>query len=218
MNSVNGVKQRNTIWFGYNAAIAAFAAFFLVLLTGCAEKGPVLLTPSYSPTRPAVAVKKDSVVRVGPIRDSRGIGSSLVGKKTVSGQADDIMVQLALSDVVTKMLKQAFDARGFIVKSIMDPEVPRPGSLSLLAGGEIKTLWMESTSGPFLTTLHATIALKIMVGDAAEKKIIKTLDINSTIDRTMFYSREKLDKTLSNALSSALDQVFEDETIRKVLR
>jgi uncharacterized lipoprotein YajG len=204
-------SARLSILFILGSVVAA-------IVMGCAEKGPVLVSIAYQPTGAVAVAKKKPVVRVGPIRDSRGTEASLVGKKTVSGTSDGILIQRTVSELVTARLKDAFAARGFIVKGIMDADAVPSGSLNLLAGGEIKTLWLESSSSRFVTTLHTTVQLKIMLANADEKRIIKTFDINRTIDRYRFYSREKLEQELSQALSSALDQIFNDEAMRTLMK
>src|SRR5208283_5050719 len=81
----------------------------------------------------------------------------------------------------------------------------------LLIGGEIKSLWIDSKSVPFKTSVKTTVQLKIAIGDAAETKVIRVIDVNSTIEQDMIYSREKLSGALSEALSAALEQIFQDD-------
>ncbi len=87
-----------------------------------------------------------------------------------------------------------------------------------LFGGEIKTFRMDSTATSLTTKLAASVQLKIVVGDPAEKKIIRTLDVNSKIEQEILYSRERLEEALSEALSTALDQIFQDEVLKNRLQ
>jgi len=42
--------------------------------------------------------------------------------------------------------------------------------------------------------------------------------VSSKLDEDVLYSREKLEQMLSEALSSALDQIFKDEELKKRLQ
>jgi hypothetical protein len=42
--------------------------------------------------------------------------------------------------------------------------------------------------------------------------------VNSKLDQDVLYSRERLEMILSEALTSAIDQVFKDEELKKRLQ
>jgi len=200
--------------------LAAFCLAAFCLLAGCAEKGPILLDIAYQP--PARKTSGSSTVTIGVslIRDERGLPPSVIGKLTVtSGLENDLVTQGTVADLVTAGLKDAVRAHGIAVKETapwdLTPEGMPGDGYDLLIGGEIKSLWLDSASVPFKTSLKTSVRLKIVIGDAAEKKIIRVIDINSTIEQDVLYSRVKLAAALSEALSAALEQIFQDDVLKK---
>ena len=61
----------------------------------------------------------------------------------------------------------------------------------------------------------ASVQLKIVAGDTGEKKVIRAIDVSSKLDQDVLYSRELLENMLSEALSSAIDQIFNDAELKK---
>jgi len=193
-----------------------------MILSACAEKGPVLLTIGYQ--APAEKVGSLSTISVGvsPFRDGRGEPASVLGKRTIpSGMQSDFVVQGTVAETATIILKEAFTARGIAVKDIAGWDLTAEGmnapGADLLLGGEIKTLWLESKPSSMQTHLKASVQIRITVGDMLEKKIIRTIDVNSKIDQEILYSRERLEAALAEALSSAVDQIFQDDEMKKRL-
>ncbi len=213
-----GVQTR----FCRQAGFIVTAMLALLFVAACAEKGPVLLTIGYqAPAEKAGTVSKISV-GVSPFRDGRGEPASVLGKRTIpSGMQNDFVVQSTVAETATVFLKEAFTARGIAVKDIAGWDLTAEGmnasGADLLLGGEIKTLWLESKPSSMQTHLKASVQIKITVGDRLEKKIIRTIDVNSKIDQEILYSRERLEAALAEALSSAVDQIFQDDELKKRL-
>lgn len=198
-------------------------ALTLATFAGCAEKGPILLTVGYqAPAEKSGAVSKISV-GVSPFRDGRAHAASAIGKRTIpSGLENELVVQGTVAELATAILKDAFAARGIAVKDVagwdMTAEGMKAEGVALLLGGEIRTLWLESTASPLKTRLNASVQLRIVVGDGLEKKIVRTIEVSSKLGQDVLYSRERLEKTLSEALSSAIDQIFKDDELKKRLQ
>jgi uncharacterized lipoprotein YajG len=193
-----------------------------MLLAACAEKGPVLLTVGYEAPAGTGGIASKVSVGVSPFRDDRGEPASLVGKRTItSGMQNDLVVQGTVAETATAILKEAFSARGIPVKDIAGWDLTAEGmndtGVDLLFGGEIKTLWLESKAASMHTQLQASVQIKIIVGDRQEKKIIRTINVNSKLDQEILYSQERLEAALSEALSSAVDQIFQDDEVKKRL-
>jgi uncharacterized lipoprotein YajG len=214
------LRRQRTRFYG----IGAFCALvMIVLLAGCAEKGPILLNIGYQPAGGKTAEAKKIIAGVSPFRDGRGTAASVLGTRTVpSGMKNELVVQGTVADLVTEALSNALEARGLKVKTIpawdLSAEDMKAEGAGVLLGGEIKTLRLNTTATVLKTNLTASVQLKIVVGDTAEKKIIRTLDVHSTIEQEILYSRDKLESALSEALTSALDQVFQDDVVSKRLR
>ena len=55
----------------------------------------------------------------------------------------------------------------------------------------------------------------VFFGEPSEKKIVRSVEVSSKLDQDVLYSREKLEEVLSEALSSAIDQIFTDQELLK---
>jgi uncharacterized lipoprotein YajG len=196
------------------------ALLLLLILAGCAEKGPVLLTIGYQAPSEKAATASTISVGISPLRDERGEPPSVLGKRKIpSGMQSDYVVKGTVADTATAILKEAFTARGIAVKDIANWDLTADGmndaGADLLLGGEIKTLWLESKPSSMLTQLKASVQIRITVGSRLEKKILRTIDVNSKLDQEVLYSQERLESALDEALSSAVNQIFQDDEVKK---
>lgn len=207
----------------YHRTFYASLVVLVLILSACAEKGPVLLTIGYqAPAEKAASVSKISV-GVSPFRDGRGEPAAVLGKRTIpSGMQNDFVVQGTVAETATTIMKEALSARGIAVRDLAGWDLTAEGmhgaGADLFLGGEIKTLWLESRPSSMQTHVKATVQVKITVGDRVAKKIIRTIDVNSKIDQDVLYSQETLEALLSEALSSAVDQIFQDDEVKKRLQ
>jgi uncharacterized lipoprotein YajG len=205
-------------------AVFIIAAMLVpVFVAACAEKGPVLLSLSYQAPAEKAGTASTITVGVSPLRDGRGVPPSTLGKRTIpSGMQNDLIVNGTVAETATAILKDAFTARGIAVKDIASWDLTAEGmnaaGADLILGGEIKTLWLESKPSSMMTQLKASVQIRITVGDRLEKKILRTIDVNSKLDQEILYSRERLEAALAEALSSAMDQIFQDDEVKKRLQ
>jgi uncharacterized lipoprotein YajG len=212
-------KMSHKLLIGWLPAVAVLV---VAILTGCAEKGPILLNIEYQEPEEKAGASSTATVGVSPFQDVRGKSATVLGKRTIpNGQENDLVVQGTVAELATSILKKALSSRGISVKDVpawdFSAEGMRDGGSALQLGGEIKTLWLESTAEPWKTHLLATILIKVVAGDPSEKKIIRTVVVSSKIDQGVLYSQEELESALSEALSSAMDQIFQDEELKKRL-
>lgn len=210
--------KQSHVYIGIAVLLAAF-------LSGCAHKGPLLLDFKYQPPKGTTAIASKVTVGVSPFKDERGKVESVIGKRfmSLSNETNDLVVQGAVSDKVTTALKNALKARDIPVKDIAAWDLTDAGiradGANLLISGEIKTLWVESTSSLANTTVKADVQLRVLVADTAEKKIIRTVNVNSMMERqNITYSSDFLEETLAEALSTAIDHIFADEELKNRLK
>ncbi len=206
------------VYIGSAVLLAAF-------LSGCAQKGPVLLDNiKYQAPEGLAAGAPKLIVGVSPFKDDRGKTFSVLGKRTIPDYMEnDLVVQGAVADLVTAGLKDALKARGIMVKDApawdMNAESIKSSGIDILIGGEIKTLWVEAVSQPLNAKVNAVVQLRVSAADAAEKKIIRTLVLNSKLERKdVSFSFELVEDAVSEALSSALNQLLNDEEFKKKIR
>jgi galactitol-specific phosphotransferase system IIB component len=193
----------------------SLTGLLLVMLVGCAEKGPIVLAKS-------VATPK-VVIGVATFKDDRA-DTSILGKRKVADDVQDdfVVAGTSVSGLVTERVKDAFKARGFTVKNSAwdrtEAGIKDEGA-DILISGEIKALNIDSTALPlFKSNIKAVVQMKIIAADTAEKKVIRTIVLNSTVQEEGLYSRDKASAMISEALSSALDQIFKDEELNKKLK
>lgn len=206
------------VYIGSAVLLAAF-------LSGCAQKGPVLLDNiKYQAPEGLAAGAPKLIVGVSPFKDDRGKTFSVLGKRTIPDYMEnELVVQGDVADLVTAGLKDALKARGIMVKDAptwdMNAESIKSSGIDILIGGEIKTLWVEAVSQPLNAKVNAVVQLRVSVADATEKKIIRTLVLNSKLERKdVSFSFELVEDAVSEALSSALNQLLNDEEFKKKIR
>jgi hypothetical protein len=194
----------------------------LLSLSACAEKGPVLLEGvKYQAPEGTVTGAVKVVVGVSPFKDERGKTSSILGKRTIRDSIEnDLVVQGTVADLVTAGLKDALKARGVTLKDApawdLSAETIKADGMNILIGGEIKTLWVDVVSQPLNVKTSAAVQLRVFAADGAEKKIFRTLVLNSKVERQdVAFSFDTTAGALSEALSSALDQLLKDDEFKK---
>ena len=208
----------------YAIGLSLLALMAAALLQGCAHKGPILTDFAYQVPQAAVQETGRVAVGVGPFKDSRGKTDSVAGKRfgAMDDEVNDLVVQGTVSEKVTAALKAALKTHGLSVRDsagwdLTEADIPANGT-KIIMSGEIKTLWIEALSSFANTKVTAKVELRILVADTEQKKVIRTLNVNSTIERqAVAYSRGLVQNTLSEALSAALNQIFSDEELRKTL-
>ncbi len=200
------------------------AVLLAVFVAGCAHKGPVLIDFKYQLPSTLEAPKKVTV-GVSPFKDDRGKSDSVIGKRflELSDQTSDLVVQGTAASKVSAALKNAMLAHAIGVQdapawNLTDTSVPAAGT-DLVVSGEIKSLWVESTSKLANTVVKADVQLRVVVADTAQKKIIRILNLNSKLERqTAIASPLFVGKILSEALTAAIDQIFTDSELKSRLK
>ncbi|MEW6441934.1 MAG: hypothetical protein AB1640_13445 [bacterium] len=190
------------------------------LLFGCAHQGPILVKVGYQAPAGIVPAKHKMVVGISHFQDARGKPNSVVGVKSkVSTESqEDLVVQGRLSDLVTAGFKEALQKRGYVVK---DVPAWQPGGAvdaagaDVLLGGEIKSLWMEVTSKALKVRYKADVKILASTLDV-ETQVTRTHDLNCAQEREdiKFYP-ELVESLLSEALSTAVDQLMKGEELKK---
>ena len=205
--------------------LALIAIFVTLSLPGCVHKGPILIDFRYQAPQSAAEKISKTTVAVSPFVDERGENYSVAGKRvsSLNDEANDLVAQGAIRDKVTTALKSALTARAITIQDapVWDQtESGIPASRTdLLISGQIKTLWIDCESQLASTTVKADVDLRIVVADPAQKKIIKTLNVDSKIEhQNIGYSTEFVEDTLAEALSSAIDQLFADSELKDRLK
>jgi hypothetical protein len=201
------------------------AGMLALALAACAQPGPVLLRDIvYQAPTGSVRQPLKGIAGISPLKDLRGTTNSLLGKRTIEGALqNDLVVQGTVTDVVTAALRDALVARGITVKDepAWDLEAG-PGKRSgvdLLFGGEIKAFWIDAVSRPLNVRTKATVQLRVAAADAVDGKVFRTLNLNSALERDdIVFSFDTVQGTLAEALSAALNQLLDDNEVKRRLQ
>src|SRR5512144_97833 len=79
-----------------------------VLLSGCAEKGPILLDIAYQGPEEKAESAATVSVGVSPLKDVRGKQEAVLGMRTIpNGQKNDLVVKGTVAELATSILKKA---------------------------------------------------------------------------------------------------------------
>ena len=204
----------------YSWVLLVITAF--VSLSACAEKGPVLLEGvKYQAPEGTQTGASKVTVGVSAFKDERGKITSVLGKRTLSNSVEnDLVVQGTVADLVAGSMKEALTARGIAVKDLPAGDLGelagRTEGTDIVIGGEIKTLWVNVSSQPLNVKMTAEVQLRVSAADKAEKKIFRTLVLNSKVERQdISFSFDAAAGALSEALSSAIDQLLKDDEFKK---
>jgi hypothetical protein len=209
----------------YIRACIGIVALLAAFLSGCVQRGPVLVDFAYQAPKGAVGEAPKVIIGVSPFKDGRGISTSVAGKRinSLNNESSDLVVQGTVAEKVTTALKNALTARDIAIKDVpawdhTDAGIPQDSG-NLVMSGEIKTLRLDATSSLASTKVKATVELRILVADPEQKKIVRALNVSSTIERQhVRFTATLVQSTLSEALSIAMNQVFLDEELKKRLK
>ena len=199
----------------------SIAVLVASLFGGCAPGRPILIDFGYQLPKSEMPLTSSTTVAVSPFKDMRGETGSVVGKRLneLNGQTRALVVQGTVSEKVNAALRTALKTRTSAVKDAPAWDLTESGisasGADLQIGGEIKSLWVESTSQLASTTSTATVQLRVVVADAVQKKIIRILNVNSKIERENVANTDAfIERALSEAITGAIDQVFVDEELK----
>jgi hypothetical protein len=204
---------------------ASVAVVLAVVLAGCAQSGPVLLQDIvYQAPTGTAPERAKVVVSVSPFKDVRGGSTSVLGKRIISDDIqNDLVVQGTVADLVTAALKDALRSRSITVKDgpawDLSGTPPRAAGSDLIIGGEVKVLWVDCQSRPVNVKTKATVQLRVAVAEVSGAAPVRTVNLNSALEREdVVFSFSTVQETLSEALTSAVNQLLADEEVKKRLR
>ena len=197
----------------------------LLVLSGCGRRGPILVDFRYQPAAgytPGQTPK--ATVAVTPFADERGKTESVAGKRfnSLNEEVNNLVVQGTVADKVTAAFKTALRLRDIPITETAtwdQTEAGIPASGNLVLSGKIKTLWLESISAFGNTRVSAKIELRVVAADPVQKKIVRALNVSSSIERqSVVYSTSLVQETMAEALTAAINQIFNDEELKKRLQ
>jgi len=194
----------------------------ILLLSGCAGKGPILIEGvTYQAPGGVPAGVGHITVAVSSFHDLRDRKPEVIGQRQIRDSiSNDLVVSGTVADAVAQTIRKALSIRGIQSRTAPGWELTestiKAEGVDILVGGEIRALWIDVVSRPFKVTYKAVVKLRVSAADVREKKILRTLNLNSTLEQEVVsYSDYTVQDMLSEALSSAVDQLLNDDELKK---
>jgi len=203
---------------------ACAVVLLFAVISGCAQKGPVLLDGiAYRAPEGTTPGSMQTVVAVAPFQDQRGKTASVIGKRTIPEYVEnDLVVQGTAADLVAAAIRDALKSRGIPVKDAPAGSGTSAGSAptaDLVVSGEIKTFWVDARSQTLNAETKATVQLRAVLAEGPERKVFRTVNLNSVIERQdVAFSFETVKDALSDALTGAVNQLLADDEFKKRIR
>lgn len=178
-------------------------------------------------TSPSQVSSTDSNIKIGisNITDKRQReNKSLFGERINYSGSKDYFAPAGISveDAVTGMVAEYFKKRGFQGKRVekwdLDANNLKGDWGDIVVGGEILELWSDVMS-KFMSNKHTVKAkLKIVIADPKEKRILLTDTITTSLEMTEpLFHEESVEKMINEAASSCIDNILENNTLKKIL-
>lgn len=198
------------------------AAFLIAVAVGCAGKGPILIEGvEYKAPEGLTAGQANTIVAVSPFRDMRESKASVIGQRKIrDAVSNDLVVQGNAADMVDGAIRASLKARGIQSRNAaawdLNEASIKAENSDILVGGEIKALWIDVISEPLSVNYKAVVQLRVSTADVKDGKVLRTLNLSSSQERKdVVYSDYTVQDVLVAALSSAIDQLLNDEEFKK---
>lgn len=223
MMTDSGVRMRGARTAALQRRAIGIAFSFLLLFTaGCAEKGPILIEGiEYRVPDGMTPAAGTVTVAVSAFRDLRSVKPEVIGQRQIRDYvANELVVPGTAAAVVRDALGDALKARGISGKGAaawdLNEGSIRAEGADILLGGEIKALSVDVQSQPLKVKYRAAVQLRVAAADVKERRIFRTLNLTSSVEReSIGYSDFTVRELLGDALSAAINQLLNDEEIKK---
>lgn len=166
------------------------------------------------------------VIAVASFNDERSINDrSMVGKriKLDGSEIKAITLGIQPGHAVAAVMKDFFFRHGYTVYGgtpewdLSERSIDSRWGM-LLVGGDIEELSVVCTSDIATVQYETNVRLRVVFADAQRKKILysRTLESSSTY-RHIRFQQERMEQELNAALSTAIEKIFEDDKIARLI-
>jgi|YelNatPaOPRAMG01_1025707.scaffolds.fasta_scaffold08330_2 hypothetical protein len=203
-----------------------------VFLWGCAPVNLYHVSVRYEPTKPVGPLKegqKGKKLVVTLFRDMRKVDDPVKMGWVLErgGKKLYVLPERDYPDkAVTEAASNYLHHQGFSILESHPSWDLEEGTIDgrwgdIVIGGAIEEMWVTcDNSDPFMPakTFAARVKLKVVLADGRTKRIIyKTEAEAEVIAKDFPFSEEKLSRHLNSALRIALEKIFTDEKVTRVL-
>jgi len=167
---------------------------------------------------------KQPVISVNSFYDDRsnsdrvGEGYNAYGNKLETWVAENQPAEIIENAIITQLKNSGFQ----VIKTSgwnFDPGgIPDHIKTKLLLGGKLKVLWVESKPNFWTITINSKVTFDLMIADVEDKKILWSGQFTGSGQNDFGYrTSDDMAKSLSLALTQAVNKVFQDENSRRIL-
>jgi hypothetical protein len=191
--------------------------FFIVLFSFAACGGSKTYWLNLRPYPATIQGKKTTLtVGIVPFEDARPASQKLGVRVLSSGKEEPIRLDsLSVSEDVTQILRHILKARKIRAVEISKWE-PAPHNLQELPeevdiaiAGRIETLEVKAQSGTFKSTIRYGVKVSAALGFKAQEKVVTRIIEVRPEETVIGFNREKVEKSLNEAVTSALSRLVE---------
>lgn len=198
-------------------------------LAACATPGYYRLKVDYAPQQQllgADSVLQQHLITVARFNDERGkTDAEALGRRVKSDGSElrALSWQGTPGEVAAAAVREAFFRNGYTLYGGMPQWDGAERTIettwgSLVVGGFIDELDVVCATGFLSATYDTRVKLRVVFADAQRKKILYTRELESAASyHYFFFSRRRMERELSAALSLAIEKMFADNRIEEVL-
>ncbi len=218
------------MWVHKKALIPLTLGLLALSVSGaCIHSSYYRLSVAYVPQKTlpsADSTMQRHVIAVAAFNDERPVPDRTAIGKRVKSDGSEIKAVSQLmppGQAVAAAMKDFFYRHGYTVYGgIPEWDLSERGIESrwgmVVVGGDIEALSVTCTSDFANVTYEATVRLRVVFADVQRKKILytRTLESSSTYRHVRFQT-ERMEQELNAALSMAIEKLFEDDKVGRVL-
>ena len=194
--------------------LLVFLGFIFILFWGCATPGQKFIDITYLADHEKTQA---GGIGIAPFQDKRtGMGEGYIGYRILLDKSQETyMVKgLNLADTLTGIIKVYFEKNGFSTTSVNPWDLTPDGVIKAskgfkqIAAGTINRFECRAKKKGAVTDMILDIDLTLYLG-IADKKILKTIPVSLTLERTEFtFTPEKLERFVNQALEEVIQKAL----------
>lgn len=201
----------------------------MLAVLACARATYYSINLHYTPQKAvdaADSTQQRYIITVAGFNDERNtLDKSVIGKRIKSDGAEikAVSQQMQPSYAVASAVKDFFYRHGYTVYGgtpdwdIKEKTIESQWG-TLVVGGDIEELDIVCTSDFANVQYDAKVRLRIVFADVQHKKILYTRVLESSSSfRHVRFQEQKLEDEINNALSTAVEKIFEDNKLENLI-
>jgi hypothetical protein len=213
--------------------VVFWVVVFCVVIVGCAPTRIYSVDMNYSANKAAIPAylktggqKQAVTIAIAEFVDTRKVDDRLIIGRVIDKDGTKTLImpkyirptQAVAAGIREYLIKAGYKVvRNVGVWDLKEGTIPDTDNKFIL-GGNIEELELSCRKGFPTDTYKARIKISIVLADAAAKKILYRMAVesNTSLEHVSF-SEERLEKQINSALREAIEKIFEDKNFAQKL-